>query len=103
MMFERQLSLPIRYKTATLDCGYRIDLLVESSVVVEIKAVDSLIPVHTAQLLTYLKLLNKPIGLLLNFNVPVLHRGIKRVVNNFSEEPQRLSASAVEVLCSKDF
>jgi GxxExxY protein len=93
--FRRQVSVPIHYKGVQLDCGYRIDLLVEESVVIEIKSVDELAPVHSAQLLTYLKLLNKSVGPLMNFNVPVLRRGLKRIVNNY-EEPQRLCASAVK-------
>jgi GxxExxY protein len=96
LSFKRQVSLPVSYKGVKLDCGYRIDLLVEDAVIVEIKSVDALIPVHTAQLLTYLKLLDKAVGLLINFNVPVFRRGLKRVVNNFTVQPQRLSASAVE-------
>ena len=81
-MFERQLALPINYKSLKLDCGYRLDFLVEKTVIVELKAVDGLLPIHEAQLLTYLKLGGWPIGLLINFNVPVLKKGIKRMVNN---------------------
>jgi GxxExxY protein len=80
--FERQLPLPIFYKSIQLDCGYRIDFLVEKMVVLELKAVEGLQPIHDAQLLTYLKLGEWPIGLLINFNVPVLKKGIKRPVNN---------------------
>ncbi|WP_264320991.1 GxxExxY protein [Zarconia navalis] len=65
-----------------LDCGYRLDLLVEDLVIVELKAVESLQPIHSAQLLTYLKLKKLWLGLLINFNVPVLKQGIKRLVNN---------------------
>lgn len=71
------------YKEIKLDCGYRIDLLVESLVVLELKAVEKLMPIHEAQLLTYLKLLKSPIGLLINFNVPAVRHGVKRIVNNF--------------------
>jgi GxxExxY protein len=80
--FERQVPLPVSYKSLELDCGYRLDFLVEKTVVLELKAVESLQPIHEAQLLTYLKLGGWPIGLLINFNVPVLTKGIKRLVYN---------------------
>ncbi len=80
--FERQRPLPVEYKGVHLDCGYRLDLLVGGLVVVEIKAVEALAPVHDAQLLTYLKLGGWKLGLLINFNVPVLKQGIKRLVLN---------------------
>ncbi len=80
--FERQKGLPVIYKNVKLDCGYRIDLLVENAVVLELKAVEDILPIHAAQLLTYLKLGNWKIGLLINFNVPILRQGIKRIVNN---------------------
>jgi GxxExxY protein len=80
--FQQQLPLPIRYKGELLDCGYRLDIVVDSLVIVELKAVDALESIHNAQLLTYLKLSGCRLGLLLNFNVPVLRRGIKRIVNN---------------------
>ncbi|MCL6613710.1 MAG: GxxExxY protein [Firmicutes bacterium] len=83
--FVRQHPLPVEYKGVKLDCGYRLDLLVDDSVVVEIKTVDSLQPIHKAQLITYLKLGGWSIGLLINFNVPVLRTGIKRIVNNLDE------------------
>lgn len=76
--FERQLSLPIEYKGVRLDCGYRLDLLIEQSVVVEIKSVKNIEPIHEAQLLTYLKLGGWKLGLLINFNVPALKEGIRR-------------------------
>ena len=81
--FERQVALPITYNSLQLDCRYRLDFLVDESVVLELKAVESLQPIHEAQLLTYLKLGGWPIGLLINFNVPVLRKGIKRMVHNF--------------------
>ena len=84
--FERQRPLPVEYKGLSLDCGYRIDLLVADTVVVEIKAVESLLPIHEAQLLTYLKLGGWKVGLLINFNVPVLKRGIRRRVLGLEEE-----------------
>ncbi len=70
------------YKGIHLDCGYRLDLLVEDLVIVELKTVESLQPIHDAQLLTYLKLKKRWLGLLINFNVPILKQGIKRLVNN---------------------
>ena len=78
--FERQVPLPVIYKEVRLDCGYRIDILVADTVVLELKCVEKILPVHDAQLLTYLRLANKRVGLLFNFNVPVLRDGIKRRV-----------------------
>jgi len=78
---ESQIALPVVYHGLRLDVGYRIDMLVEDRVVVEIKSVESLAPIHRAQVLTYLKLRQRPVGLLLNFNVPVLKDGIVRIVN----------------------
>ena len=78
--YQRQIALPLHYKGENLDCGYRIDLLVEDDVVVEIKAVESLKPIHEAQLITYLKLAGKKTGLLINFNVILLRNGIRRFV-----------------------
>ncbi len=80
--FEREKALPVAYKGVKLDCGYRLDLLVAGSVVVELKAVEELLPIHEAQLLTYLRLGGWKVGLLINFNVPVLTKGVKRMVNN---------------------
>jgi GxxExxY protein len=79
--FQRQVSLPVRYKKVKLDCGYRIDIVVEDTVVLELKAIEQLLPLHEAQLITYLKVSQKPVGLLINFNVPVLKDGIIRRVN----------------------
>jgi GxxExxY protein len=75
-----QVPIPVRYKTYDLDCGFRIDLLVEDSVVVELKSVESIAPVHKAQLLTYLRLSGHRIGLLINFNVPLLTQGLDRII-----------------------
>lgn len=83
LSFERQVALPVRYKDVKLDCGYRMDIVVEGSVIIEIKAVERLIPVHDAQLLSYLKLAHIRVGRLLNFHVPVLKNGLKRIVNHF--------------------
>ena len=79
LAFERQKGLPVRYKEVALDCGYRIDLLVEGVLIVEVKSVASLLPIHEAQLLTYLKISQRPLGLLINFNVPVLTQGVQRL------------------------
>ena len=81
--YKRQQALPVEYKGLELDCGYRLDLLVAEDVVVEIKAVEALHPIHEAQLLTYLRLGGWKVGLLINFNVPLLKQGIKRLVHNF--------------------
>ena len=78
--FCRQLNLPICYEGIRLESGLRIDILVDDSVVVELKTVEKLLPVHEAQLITYLKLSNKRLGFLLNFNVPIMKQGIKRFV-----------------------
>ena len=93
--FERQLSLPVEFKGLRLDCGYRLDLLVANTVVVEIKAVESLLPIHEAQLLTYLKLGGWKVGLLINFNVSVLKTGIRRRVLDLEE--QGISASSASL------
>ena len=79
---DRQVSQPVTYKGVQLDCGYRLDLLIEDLVIVELKTVETLKPIHTAQLLTYLKLKQRWLGLLINFNVPVLKYGVKRIVNS---------------------
>ncbi len=86
MPFERQHPLPVDYKGLRLDCGYRLDLLVADMVVVEIKAIEKLLPIHEAQLLTYLRLGGWKVGLLINFNVPVLKQGIRRRVLGLEEE-----------------
>ena len=81
MKFERQKNVPIIYRSIRLDCGYRVDLLVEGKVIVEIKAIERLEPIHEAQLLSYLKLSGCKVGLLINFNVKILKSGIRRFVN----------------------
>ncbi|MGA7874667.1 MAG: GxxExxY protein [Desulfoferrobacter sp.] len=91
---EKQKALPVKYRGVELDCGYRIDLLVEDRVVVELKVTDKLEPIHEAQLLSYLKLSGRSVGLLMNFNVTELRRGIRRLVNNLKEQsPQRTQRS----------
>ena len=78
--YKRQLALPVTYKGIRLDCGYRIDLLAEDLVILELKPVEQTEPIHDAQLLTYLKLTGLKLGLLINFNVPVLKQGIRRFI-----------------------
>jgi len=85
LAFQRQVELPVVYRGVRLDCGYRMDVVVEGAVVVELKTVDRLLPIHEAQMLTYLKLYRRQVGLLMNFNVPVLKDGIKRMVNNYRQ------------------
>ena len=80
---ESQVDLPLYYKNKILDKNFRIDVLVEDEIIVELKSVDELKPVHEVQLVTYLKLSKKKLGLLINFNVPLLRDGIKRKVNGF--------------------
>ena len=87
---EQQKPLPLVYRQVKLDCGYRLDLLVEERVIVEVKAIDQLAPIHQAQLLSYLKISGYNVGLLINFNVKVLKSGIVRMVNNFSDTPRSL-------------
>jgi GxxExxY protein len=82
---EQQVALPVKYRGVKLDCGYRIDLLVEGKVIVELKAVERLEPIHEAQLLSYLKLSGCKVGLLINFNVKVLKSGIRRLVLGLEE------------------
>ncbi|PIU83067.1 MAG: GxxExxY protein [Elusimicrobia bacterium CG06_land_8_20_14_3_00_38_11] len=83
LKIEQQKALPIVYHGIKLDCGYRLDLVVENEVIVEIKSVEKILPIHKAQLMTYLKLSGYKVGLLINFNVEILKNGIRRVVNNF--------------------
>ena len=85
LRIERQKELPVEYRGVRVDCGYRIDLLVEGGVIVELKAVEKLDPIHEAQLLTYLKLSGCTVGLLMNFNVKVLLEGVHRLVNDYKE------------------
>jgi len=82
--YRRQVELPIVYKELSLDCGYRLDILIEDKIVIELKCVEKLLPIHDAQLLTYLKLGGWRLGMILNFNVPLLRYGIRRKVLNLS-------------------
>ena len=79
--FERQLAIPFAYKGVQLDAGYRLDVVVEQQIVLELKSVEQLLPIHDAQVITYLKLTGLPLGLLINFNVAALARGVKRFAN----------------------
>jgi len=90
LSFERQRRVPLEYKGRQVAADLKIDFLVDGSVIIELKAVEKLLPVHGAQLLTYLRLTGKQLGLLINFNVPLLHVGVQRVVNHLPE----LGASA---------
>ena len=85
LSIQQQKALPVNYRGVKVDCGYRIDLLVENNVIVELKAVERLEPIHEAQLLSYLKLSGYRVGLLINFNVKILKQGIKRLVNNLAD------------------
>jgi GxxExxY protein len=82
MRLERRKELPLQYKGIKLDATFRLDLVVENTVIVELKSVESLLPLHEAQLISYLRLAHLPVGLLINFNVPVLSSGVRRLVNN---------------------
>ena len=83
LQIKRELAIPIQYGNKTIEDAYRLDFLVENTLVIECKTVEQLLPIHSAQVLTYLKLLDKRLGLLINFNVEVLHKGIKRIANGF--------------------
>jgi len=85
LAFERQVPLPVSYKGVQVDAGYRLDFVVGDLVIVELKAVEGILPVHEAQALTYLKLSGKRLALIINFNVPLLKDGIKRIVLNLEE------------------
>ena len=96
IQFRRQIDLPVKYKGLELDCGYKMDIVVEDVVILELKTVRKLAPVHEAQLLTYLKLYDRPVGLLINFNVALLKNGLKRMVHHFDE------SSASPRLCGEE-
>jgi GxxExxY protein len=87
---ERQKAVPLVYETVKLDCGFRADLVVEGRLVLELKCKEALHPVDQAQLLSHLRLLNIPVGLLINFHVVLLKDGIKRIVNNYREPAESL-------------
>ena len=85
LLFEKQKPLSIDYKGKKMDCGYRLDIVVEKAVIIELKSCEKIEPIHKAQLLTYLKLSGLNLGLILNFNVPLMRDGIVRIVNELSE------------------
>jgi GxxExxY protein len=86
LRFRREVVVPLVYKGVALDCGYRLDMIVEETVILELKSAARIVPVHEAQLLTYLELLNKPVGFIINFNVPILRAGgiIRKVFDSAS-------------------
>ncbi len=86
---ERQKALPVLYKNIRVDCGYRLDLLIEDKVVVELKSIEALLPIHKAQVISYLKISGCKVGLLINFNVTLLKDGIRRIVNSVPQSAQR--------------
>lgn len=89
---ERQKQMPLMYDGVRLECAYRADVVVEDAVILELKSVERLDPIHSAQLFTYLKLSGCKVGLIINFNVPLLKDGIKRVVYQFSDPAQKFTA-----------
>lgn len=91
---EQQKPLPVIYKDVKLDCGYRLDLVIEDSVIVEVKAIEQLASIHDAQLISYLRLADKRVGLLINFHVQLLKNGVRRIVNNFPDS----AASAISAV-----
>jgi GxxExxY protein len=91
LRFERQKPVPVSYKGAALDCSFRVDVLVEDEIILELKSVDALAPLHDAQLVNYLRLSGKRLGFLVNFNVQLLKNGIRRRVNGLENDPLRPS------------
>jgi len=85
LSYERQKPLLVKYKGKSLECGYRLDLVVENEIILELKSCENIEPIHKAQLLTYLKLSGLHLGLILNFNVPVMKNGIVRIANQLPE------------------
>ena len=83
--FERQKPVSVKYKEVNLDCGFRIDVLVDQQLIVELKSVEKVLPIHEAQIIIYLKIADMRVGLLINFNSIILIKGLKRFVNNFNE------------------
>ena len=93
LSFKSQKPLPVVYKGKRLDCGYRLDIVVDNAIILELKACETILQIHKAQLLTYLKLSDLHLGLILNFNVPVMRDGIVRIVNKLKEKPFATSES----------
>jgi GxxExxY protein len=99
--FQRQVTVPVVYKGIKLDCGYRLDLIVENSVILELKCVDRVLPIHEAQLITYLKLLDKPVGFIINFNVSALKQGgIVRKVFDSASPRLRVESNSLPIMNS---
>jgi GxxExxY protein len=96
-----QQPMPVIYDGVEIEMGFRLDLLVENTVIVELKAIERLLPIHEAQLLTYLKLTKKEVGLLINFNVTHLRNGIKRIINNQSS-PRRIDIGISDAVLNQD-
>jgi GxxExxY protein len=96
LKFQRQVHLPVKYEEVLLDCAYKMDVIVEDTVILELKTVDDLLPIQKAQLLTYLKAADKRVGLLINFNVSILKNGLRRMVNQYvgASLTPRISASS---------
>jgi GxxExxY protein len=92
--FERQKPIPLVYKDLKLECGYRLDFLVNGRIVVEIKSIEAIAPIHESVMLTYLRLSESPLGLLINFNVPILKDGIRRFVWHYQEEKDNAEAQS---------
>jgi iron complex transport system substrate-binding protein len=92
LRIEHQRAVPLVYKGVRIDCGFRADIVVERSVLIEVKAQEAIAPIHTRQLHTYLRLGQYPVGLLLNFGAPTMKAGIKRIVNNFPDQNRAESA-----------
>lgn len=95
--FARQVGIDFRYRDVEIESGLRLDFIVDSHIIVELKAVEGLLPVHVAQLASYLRLSNKPLGLLINFNVPQIRDGIKRIINPDYMGPLRLDATEAQL------
>ncbi len=95
--FERRKPIPLVYKDLKLECGYRLDFLVSSRIVVEIKAIEAIAPIHESVMLTYLRLAESPLGLLINFNVPILKDGIRRFVWRYQEKDNAEAPSNAEL------
>ena len=95
--FERQKPIPLVYKDLKLECGYRLDFLVNGRIVVEIKSIEAIAPIHESVMLTYLRLSESPLGLLINFNVPILKDGIRRFVWHYQEKDNAEAQSDAEV------
>jgi GxxExxY protein len=96
ILFERQKPIPLVYKDLKLECGYRLDFLVSGRIVVEIKSIEAIAPIHESVMLTYLRLSGSPIGLLINFNVPILKDGIRRYVWHYEEKDNAETQSSAE-------